>query len=237
MGLGMKCTLGFSIAFGTAFSEQLERHGGELQRSHRQGRHDLDAGLEALHDAIDAALAGDDAGATAAAGRGLALLASCNDHLTAAAAALVRTRTDLLERESVDPADSLLERERRFAAVDYEAAHRELAARHAEPQQAWWGALVDRLRTGGGRGGLRLLDRYHRELQSDLRAVVADMEAARRFSGRSFAEALHGNTLAVATVEIGFARIAVTCTYLGLLCEHASLLQERATAPALAAAV
>ena len=236
MGVGMRCFFGFSLA-GNSFSQQLEqRQGAELQRRQRQARHDFDSGVEALHDAIDAALAGGDAAAVV--DRGLALLASCNDHLTAAAEALVQARAELFERGGVEPGDPLLAREPLFAKLDYDVAYRELAAHGAAlQQQVLWQELVERLRDGGGRAGLRLLDRRYRELQSDLRALIAEVIAARRLSGPTFAVALHGNTRAVAAVEIGFITITVTGTYLAVLCERASRLQEHlVAAPALAVA-
>lgn len=232
MGLGVKCYIGFSIAFANEFSERLERYGGALQRHQRGAAYDFDLGLEALHNGVDAALAGDGVGCSVAVDRGLAELASCNDHLTAAAETLVQARADLFERAEVDPNDNLLAREAFFASVDYEAVHRELAAHGAAlPGRACWDELAGRLRDGGARAGLRLLDRHYRELQSDVRAFANQVEVARRLPGRRFAESLHGATRDVTAVSLGFARLSATCAYLSILCERASELQARSTAP------
>ena len=93
---------------------------------------------------------------------------SCNDHLTAIGEALVRTRSELFEREGADRADPLIARDSCFAAIDTDAMYRErLAHGAALPQRVFWDDIATRMRDGGARAGLRVLDRALRELQSE----------------------------------------------------------------------
>ena len=95
------------------------------------------------------------------------------------------------------------------------------------------------MRDGGARGGFRLLDRHVRELQSDLRAYVAEVESAGRLSGRALGERLHDTAIPTARVVTGYTRLLTTFGYVSFLCERAMLAYEaaagEAAAPALAA--
>lgn len=223
------CFLGFSVTYSNTFSEQLERRSRELERHHREGNVDFMLGMKVLHDAVDAALARDSASADGALDRGLELLDTCNDHLTAIGEALVRTRAELFEREGIDRNDPLIARERWFAAIDIDAMYRELSAHGAAlPQRVFWDDVAARVRDGGARAGLRVLDRNLRELQSDLRTFVGEVEALRRLPLAEMAPALHGASRSVATMTMGFTRLLTTFSYFSLLCERASELWEHA---------
>lgn len=229
MGLPIKCFLGFSVHATTPFSEHLERRSGALDRHYRDGNAGLMEAFSQLHDAVDAAIAGDAGAAAAQLDRGLANLASCNEHLTAIGEGLVRTRSELFERGELDAGEPLIARERYFASFDYDALHRELAAHGgALPQRAFWDDLVGRLRDGGARAGLRLLDRHVRELQSDLRTYTADVEALRGLPLPDLGRALHGHAFGIAALVMGFVRLLATFTYFAFLCERASLAFEAA---------
>lgn len=229
MGLPLRCFLGFSVHAATPFSEHLERRSAALDRHYCDGHAALMASFAQIHDAVDAALAGDAGAAATQLDGGLANLASCNEHLTAIGEGLVRTRSELFEREEVDAAEPLIARERYFNSFDYEALHRELAAHGgALPQRAFWDELVGRLRDGGARAGLRLLDRHLRELQSDVRTYTADVEALRGLPLQDLARALHGHAFGIAALVMGFVRLLATFTYFAFLCERASLAFEAA---------
>jgi hypothetical protein len=232
------CFLGFSTTRTNTFSEHLERRSHQLERHHREANLDLMLALNGLHDAVDAALAADAATAANALDRGLALLASCSDHLTAIGEALVRTRTELFEREGVDPTDPLIAREPFFAHVDTNALYRELAAHGAAlPQRVFWDDVAGRVHDGGARAGLRLLDRHLRELQSDVRTFAGEVETMRRLPLPELAINLHSTSRGVATLVMGFTRLLTTFTYFSILCERASMLHEAHTAlPATAVA-
>lgn len=223
------CFLGFSVTYTNTFSEHLERRSRELERHNREGNVDFMLGMRILHDAVDAALARDAEASEATLARGLELLESCNDHLTAIGDALVRTRAELFEREGVDRADPLIARDCWFAAIDIDAMYRELAAHGAAlPQRVFWDDVAARMRDGGARAGLRVLDRNLRELQSDLRTFVGEIEALQRLPLDEMAPALHGASRSVATLTMGFTRLLTTFSYFSLLCERASELWERA---------
>jgi len=227
MGMPLRCYLGFSVHSITPFSEHLERRSEALDRHYRDANSELMEAFSQLHSAVDAALAGDGAAAAAQLGHGLAGLASCNEHLTAIGEGLVRTRSELFERGELDAADPLIVRERYFLSFDYDAAYRELAAHGgALPQRVFWDDVATRLRDGGARAGLRLLDRHLRELQSDLRTFTADVESLRSLPLADLARALHGHAFGIAALVMGFIRLLATFTYFAFLCERASLAFE-----------
>ena len=232
MGMGaVICMFGFSVRYSNDFSEKLEG------RSHRMDRHYREASLASmlgftqLHGAVDAALAGDAERTATELDLGLATLARCNDHLTGIGEELVRARVELFEQETRDPADPLIAREPYFPFVDYEKTYRELLGRGAAlPQRVFWDDVAARVRDGGARGGLRLLDRHLRELQSDLRTFMGECELARRLPLRDLAAQLHGTSMQIATLGMGFTRFLTAATYFSILCERASELLERQAA-------
>ncbi|HEV8241979.1 MAG TPA: hypothetical protein VGS57_21620 [Thermoanaerobaculia bacterium] len=228
MGLfPIQCYLGFSVHFTNSFSEHLERRSSDLARHYHEANSVLMEAFRHLHDVVDSASAGSAERADASLQSGLAGLAVCSDHLTSIGEGLVRTRSELFEREEVDAADPLIARERFFAALDYAAIYRELAAHGcALPQRVYWDDVVSRLRDGGARAGLRLLDRHLRELQSDLRSFAGEVNSLRRLPLPDLARALHGHALGVAGLVMGFIRLLASFTYFSLLCERASLAFE-----------
>ena len=233
----MRCPLGFPVLQGNSFSESLERRAAEMERHYREGYLALMVGMNHLHDGVDAALAGDDDGATAALAAGVASLETCSDGLTAIGEALVRTRAELFERGDLDPDDPLIARERYFATLDYEGVHRELVAHGAAiPQRAFWDDVAGRVRDGGARAGLRLLDRHLRELQSDLRTFIGELGTMQRLRGRDYAVAVHGVARPVAALVVGFTRFLTSFMYFSLLCERASERLERESAGGMAQA-
>jgi hypothetical protein len=230
MGGGpIRCTLGFSIDRSNDFSEQLESRSAAMEASFRDGFFRLQHGLARLHDAVDAALAGDEARAAERFAAGLVDLGACNEELTALAEALVRVRADLFERGEADASDPLVTREPFFAGLDYEAVYADMLAHGAAlPRHVFWDEVASRVREGGSHGGLRLLDRQLRELQSALRGFIGGVESTGRVRGRAFARALHDTSIGVATVMLGYTRLLTTFTYFSVLCEQASALQESA---------
>ncbi len=232
MAMGpIRCLLGFSMTRSNDFSEQLERRAAAMEASFRDSFFHLQLGISRLHDAIDAALAGDEAATGERLASGLGELAVCNDELTALAETLVRVRSELLERGELDPSDPLVTREPFFAELDYEAIYADLLGRGAAlPLRAFWDDVVARVRESGTHGGLRLLDRQLRALQSDLRAFVAFVASSARLRGRAFAVALHDSSVSVAALMVGYTRVLTTFTYFSILCERASALQESAPA-------
>lgn len=224
---GPICFLGISVAYTNSFSDHLEHRSRDLERHYREGNLDFMLALNRLHDAVDAALARDGAAVDRGLTDGLALLASCNDHLTAMGEGLVRTRTELFEREGIDSGDPLIAREPCFRLIDGDATYRELAAHGAAlPQRVFWDDLAARVRDGGARAGLRLLDRHVRELQSDLRTYVGEVESMRRLPVGELAPTLHGASRAVAALGMGFTRLVTSFTYFSILCERATQLYE-----------
>lgn len=228
MGLWpIQCYLGFSVHHTNSFSAQLERRSSDLARHYHDANSVSMEAFRHLHDAVDEAIAGSAECADAAVQRALADLGACNEHLSAIGEGLVLTRSELFERGEVDAADPLIARERFFATLDYFAVYRELAAHGgALPQRVYWDDVASRLRDGGARAGLRLLDRHLRELQSDLRSFAGEVEALRRLPLPDLARALHGHALGVAGLVMGFIRLLATFTYFSLLCERASLAFE-----------
>jgi hypothetical protein len=147
-------------------------------------------------------------------------------------------RAELFERQAIDPDDPLLARERYFATLDYDAVYRRLlAAGAAIPDRVYWDDLPPRLRKDGARGGLRLLDRLVRTLQSSLWRLVDHVEAVARLPQAERPHALHASTVEVASVLIGFTRLLTTCTYFSMLCEETTrALESELTAQHVASA-
>ena len=230
MGLaGPICFLGFSIHTTTTFSAHLERRAADLDRLNREANSSFLLALTALHRGIDAALDGGAEDPVAAVAEGIELLSRVNDACTGMAEALVRTRAELYERQEIGADDPLIARERYFAQLDYDRIYRQLAAHGAAlPQHVYWDDMVARVRDGGARAGLRLLDRHVRELQSDLRTLIGEIEAVRRLPAREMALAIHSSSRATAAVSLGFVRLQVAFNYFGTLCEAASQLHDHA---------
>ena len=227
MGLSRICYFGFSTSYSNSFSELMERKTAELELALRSSESLFGSGLRTLHDAVDGALQSDAASCADAMARGLDQLQECNEHLTVVGRCLVESRAALFERKEQAPSDPLIARERYFTTLDYEAIHRELAAAGAViPQRAFWDDVVERLRRGGARSGLRLLDRQVRELQSHLRAFQAAVEGLRELPLSLLGPRLHGVSLPVATLMVSYARLSMTLIYLSILCERATLLYE-----------
>lgn len=230
MGLmPIRCPLGFPVLHTNEFSESLERRATDMERHYRQGYLEFLVGMNHLHDVVDAALAGEHGTADQLLVEGIATLERCSDGLTAIGEALVRTRAELFERGETDPTDPLIAREPFFARLDYERIYRELAAHGAVlPQHAFWDDVISRVRDGGARAGLRLLDRHLRELQSDLRTFVGELATMRRLSGRELAVTLHGVAQQVASLVVGFTRFLTSFLYFSIVCERASEALEQA---------
>jgi hypothetical protein len=219
--------LGFSVRHTNSFSERMEGRNADLDGHIRRGNAQLLQALSTLHDAVDAGLAAEPAAAATLLDQGLAELGACNDHLTAIGDGLVRIRIELFERGNHDPADPLIAREACFPRLDYEAIYGELLAHGAAlPQRLFWDDVASRVRDGGARAGLRLLDRHVRELQSDLRSLSGQVEVLRAQPLRAMAEALHTMSVASAAPVVGFVRLTTIFTYLSLVCERASQLHE-----------
>src|ERR1044072_2426475 len=229
MGLGLHCYLGFSVRATTAFGEHLERRPTSFDRAYRAAHAEALESFTRLHTVVDAALSGDGPEAVTRLDLGVAGLASCNNHLSAIGESLVRTRSELFEREEVDAADPLIARERHFATMDFDGIYRALAAHGgALPQRAFWDDLVTRVRDGGTRAGLRLLDRHLRELQSDLRTFIADVESLGDLPLTAPARALGGPPFGTAALLMGFIRLLAISAPSGVTWERASLAFEAA---------
>ena len=228
----IKCMLSFSTTHTSPLTRKLEDHASLMEASYRDSQLHWLTALGAVHDAVDAALLGDAAVAADRAAEGQRELRSCNDDLTALGRGLVELRSDLFERGGVDAAEPLLAREPFFATLDYDGLYRELAGAGAVlPHRAFWDEAASRVRDGGARGGCRLLERHLRELQSDLHAFIADVDAASRLPLRAMAEALHGASLAVSRVMTGYTRLITTFGYVSFFCERALQAYERSLGP------
>ena len=222
----IRCVPGFSTTYSSLLTARLERLAASAESHYREGYLQLLLGLSTLHDVVDAVVAEEPAQAGELAS-GIRQLHSSNDHLTALGEAMVRLRYGAFESADVDASDPLLAREACFARLDYEEPYRELAGQGAAlPHRVFWDEVASRLRDGGARGGFRLLERHVRELQTDLRTLVAHTEACGRLAGRALGEALHDTAIPVARVMIGFTRLLTAFGYVSFLCERATRAHE-----------
>lgn len=226
MGLPLRCFLGFSTAYSNGFTERLERRSVELDRRYRNANADLMEGLNALHDAVDASLAGDATSTRSAINVAIGLLDSCRDHLCAIEQALAYTCSDLSERARLDATDPLVARDRCFALLDGNALYGTLASSEAVlPHGVYWDELVTRVR-GGAAGGLRLLADYARELARDVQSFCNQVEQSRTLPVGEIARVLHGCSLPIALLIMRFTRLITTFTYFSILCEQATQIYE-----------
>lgn len=231
-----RCTLGFSTKSSTNLDVQLEGHSAAMDTAFRRSQNELLLSFATLHDAVDAALA-DDPAAAGHLARGLRHLNAANDQLSGLGESLVRLRTDLFESQQVSACEPLLAREPCFATLDYDALYRELVRQGAAlPLRALWDEVASRLRDGGARAGLRLLDRFVRELQSDLRAFIARVESIGHRPGRACGESLHDTAVPTARLITGYTRLLTTFGYVSYLCGQATIAFENATPQATAPA-
>jgi len=230
------CMFGFSVAYTNTFSEHLERRCRALDRSFRESTFAFSLGLSDLHTAVDDGLAGDAASSSAALEQGLARLATANDHLTVIGEAFVQSRADLFERGKIDPSDPLIAREACFGAIDYDGLYHELVACGAAlPHRVYWDDVAPRMRGGGARAALRVLDRQLRRLQSRLRAFASKVASRRNLPLGVRAAALHDTSFEVAALALGYDRLLATMTYMSIVCERASQLYEASTGEVTAA--
>ncbi len=225
MGQGpLRCVPGFSSTLSSPLTVRLESHAAAVEAGYRDSNAQLLLSLATLHDAVDASLVDDSAAAAAFLASGIYQLLAANEHLTAAGDALVRLRSDLFSHPEVDPSEPLLAREPLFAALDYDGLYRQLAGEGAAlPHRAFWDEVASRMRDGGARAGFRLLERHVRELQTDLRALLADVQATARMPGRALGVALHDSAIPTARVLTGYTRLLTTAGYVSFLCEQAML--------------
>ena len=229
MGMGpIKCMLGFPTIQSSPLVARLECHATMMDASYRGSQQEWLTSLCSLHDAVDAAVAGDSASSRHRLLAGQGQLARCNEQLTALGQALIALRNDLFDREA-DAAEPLLAREPLFATLDYDGLYREHAGQGAVlPHRAFWDEAAARVRNGGARGGCRLLERHLRELQSHLQIFIANVDVAARLPLRVMAETLHGASLAIARVMTGYTRLITTFGYVSLFCERATQAHEQA---------
>ena len=232
MSMGvLRCVPGFASTYTTSLTDRLECHAAAIDVAHRNSYLQFLTALATLHDAIDASLADDASSASEHLGAGVAQLHASNDQLTTLGEGLVRLRTDLFENADLDPAEPLRAREPFFASIDYDALYRDLAAEGAAlPHRAFWDEVASRIRDAGARGGFRLLERQMRELQGDLRTLVAAVESSGRLPGRALGEALHDTAIPVARVMTGYTRLVTSFGYVSVCCDRAMRDYERATA-------
>ena len=230
MSVGLfRCSPGFSTMYSSPLTARLEHHATAMEAAHRVSYLNLLLALSTLHDAIDFSLAGDAPQAAEHLTNGLAQLHTSNEHLSSLSQALVRLRSDLFEGMDVNPAEPLLAREPFVAGMDYDALYRHLAAEGvALPHRVFWDEVASRMRDGGARGGFRLLERQARELQGDLRTLIAHVESTGRLPGRAFGQALHDAAIPVARVMTGFTRLVTTFSYVSICCDRAMHAYEQA---------
>ncbi len=170
----IKCFLGFPTTHNNPHTARLESRCSTMDSSYGEGYGAWRGGLSTVHDAVDAALAGNAAAAAEHVAAGKQQLAACSGALTAFGQALVNLRSDLFERGAVDSSEPLLAREPFFATLDYDAIHRELAGQGAvllsprPPGESPWrgvgadGALAGAEREPAGASGARRTSRAAR---------------------------------------------------------------------------
>ena len=224
----IRCYLGFSTNYANEFSERLERRAAELSRLFCKSHTKFLQGLESIHDAVDAALCDAKSQSASCLSSGLAELTECRNNLALMAGLLSSTHVDLIERVAIDPGDPLIYRERFFAVIDYDESYRTLATRgSALPRQVFWDEVVLELKSGGACAGVRLLERQLGEIHADLDSYIQAVEEMKELPIREFGHSLHGTSLEVSRLVVGFTRFLTICTYIAILCETAMVFHEQ----------
>jgi hypothetical protein len=229
----IKCYIGFSAKHVYPFSQELESYGSRMEAAFRAGHDRFLAGMARLHDAVDAAQAGDRATTEARLDESLALLDACSGHLGTIGESLAQSRRLLEAKAKECPEEPLVAREHFFATLDFERLHDELAAVGGMlPQQALWREMASAVARGGACEGLRLEEKTLRRLQGALRAYMARVEGLRSEPLVELAQRLHGMGVEVAGVMAQWLTFLGYATYLSVICERAMLLHEAAEAGA-----
>lgn len=222
----IRCFLGFPTFRNTPAGESLEREGRRMADLYRGGHSQMLRGFELLHDAVDAALAGD-IHAMAGRGRhGIRRLERSAGAIAELAGTLERSRKALAELVAAG-SDPLALREPGFARLDAEGLAVRLArGSGGAADRALWGEMAQTLVRGGGVAGLRLLERTAWRLQTALREQAVRSRQALTGTPEEVARALHSTGLAGAVLADLWATFLRQAGYLSLLCEEATRLWE-----------
>jgi len=176
--------------------------------------------LSHLHDCADVASEGDASKAREKFDLALVQISESSDHLTAMSRILVHNRGRLAEGAAAAAEAKRTDPDGLFRELDYEAIYRELVFEGAAmPQRVFWDDVVQRLKADGARGGLRLLDRHVRELQSDLRTLEGELATICNLPPVELGRALHEGSHAVAVLIMGLTRFLACFQYLKILFE------------------
>ena len=226
----IRCYLGFPTFRNTSAGEALEGEGGRMAKAYRRGHSQMLRGFELLHDAIDAAIAGD-RGAMAVKGRqGIRRLESATGAVAELATTLAKSRKGLaaLITEGKDP---LALREGFFRQIDAGRLDAELTrgtrmTGAGAGDQSLWTEMVGALAAGGAVAGLRLLEKTAWRLQTALREQTVRSRRALEGEPREVASELHSSGLAGAVLADLWGTFFRQAGYLSLLCEEGTRLWE-----------
>jgi hypothetical protein len=227
MGMhSIKCMIGFSTFRNTPAGIALEAESDRMAHAYRDGHSNMLIAHERLHDAVDAALAGDRIALAKQGERGIRRLERSTRAISSLASGLERSRKALgqLIAEGTDP---LAQRERFFNALDPAALFASIdRATGGASDRSAWNAVVGALRSGGAVAGLRLLERTAWRLQTALREQVAQSRTALAEEPLEVARQLHHAGLTGAVLADLFSTFLRHAAYLALLCEEATTLWE-----------
>jgi len=228
MGGGpIRCFIGFSTENVSPLTAELEQHGARMELRFRKCQDNLLAGFGVLHDAVDAALDGDGNAADRHLDHGLARLEACNLDLAAIGESLAHSRRRLADTAREGKEEPLVARERFFSGLDYQGIYGELlAAGAAIPGKVYWEEVIAAVRTGGASGGLRLLEKTLRRIQTEVRSYAAQAAHMRDRPLADLARGLHGMTTRVAAILTQWSRFLTYATYLNVVCERATQAHE-----------
>src|SRR6185436_194903 len=159
--------------------------------------------------------------------RGLAELAECNAHLSAMVDNLDSARTDLTNRQEIEPRDPLIHRERFFSLIDFDLLYHDLVSCGAAlPRRVFWDEVVSAIRSGGTQGALRLLESQLKDVQTSLGTYICSVGAMRHLPLEELPQTLHDTSLSVSALVIGLIQFLASCTYVSLICGRAMSLYE-----------
>ena len=216
----IRCYLGFPTFRNTAAGEALEREGGRMAKAYRLGHSQMLRGFELLHEAVDAAIAGDREVMAAKGRQGVRRLELATAAVAEIATTMERSRKALAELIS-EGEDPLALRESYFGRVDVARLYAEVVGgTGGAGDRALWNQVVGAVVEGGAVAGLRVIEKTAWRLLTALREQTVESRRALGREPREAAEALHNSGLGGAVLADLWGALLRQAGYLSLVCEE-----------------
>ncbi|MDX1632310.1 MAG: hypothetical protein R3234_10635, partial [Thermoanaerobaculia bacterium] len=216
----IRCYLGFPTHGPSPLATDLEERSARLARDYRRGHYRLNLALDRLHEATDSAVDGNVEASDRHLQGALKTFQRAHEHGTRMHRELVATRRTF-QAQAGDPTDPFVRRERWFPRLDRdELAHR-LREVGVDPGHSPLTEVLSRVREEGTPGGIRLLEKEVRRIQTEIQRYVSDTGKIPRRPATRFADGLHARAAATLALALPWSRFANLAGTLGFVCQAA----------------